>query len=74
MIQNTETSQARSLFRVIAVFILFYPWRAAGAGAAAADLFVLCYLLNSPREKTRIFAGFRFSHPEYMYVSSITEQ
>ena len=27
-IQNTKTSQARSLFRVAGVFILFCPWRA----------------------------------------------
>jgi hypothetical protein len=32
-IQNTKISQARSLFRGIAVFISFCPWRAAVAAA-----------------------------------------
>jgi hypothetical protein len=35
-IQNTTTSQVRSLFSVGAVFISFCPWRAAAAAAAAA--------------------------------------
>jgi hypothetical protein len=47
-IQNTTTSQARSLFRVAGVFISFCPWRAAVAAAAAdfagKDLLVLFFL------------------------------
>ena len=43
-IQNTKTSQARSLFRVIAVFISFGPWCA----AVAAISFPWCTVAESP--------------------------
>ena len=41
-IQNTTTSQAPSLFRVIAVLISFCPWRAAVAATAAVDFCFCC--------------------------------
>jgi hypothetical protein len=52
-IQNTTTSQARSLFHVIAVFISFYPWRAAVAGAVAVDFCCCCCARPRP---TPLFA------------------
>jgi hypothetical protein len=60
-IHNTTTSQVRSLFSVIAVFISFSPWRAIAAAAAAAADFAAAAARPHPtpppawgRESTKI--------------------